>query len=379
MVPRTHRSRPWGRLTAATVLSIAVGAATPAQVTPASGSTTADDTPSITAGTVIFADYTYQKEPDKTDPLGKTYAPRSFNITRAYIYLTGRISHLMAFRVTGDVKQETKTTSSASDLAESYVYKLKHAYGQLNLDDWMTQGSWVRFGIHQTPYIDAFDNVYRYRFQGPGIVDREKLVSSADAGVSMRYAFPKGFGDVHFGAYNGEGYDKLANNNLPSYQIRVGVRPMPAMAVAKGLQFNVYYIDDRYAVEAMKRRLVGNALFEQTHVVAGVEYAQSKDETLTTTVPITINPRADGEYWSVWATPRIWKGLEMLLRYDEIKPSKNLDDRQKTRKIAGIAYWFPAKKEVQTAVLLDYEGVDYTNYTATPDEKRYALHFGLKY
>src|SRR5881409_3798785 len=81
-----------------------------AQVTPAAGYTPPDDTPAIKVGTTIFTDYTYTDEPTSTDADGNTFNPASFNVTRAYLNLTGSISHNVSFRVTSDVSRLTTTT-----------------------------------------------------------------------------------------------------------------------------------------------------------------------------------------------------------------------------------------------------------------------------
>src|SRR5512135_3387572 len=77
-----------------------------AQITPAGGYTPPDDTPSIKLGTTIFADYTYQAAPTVTDSDGNTVHVSAFNVSRAYINLTGNISHVVGFRVTADVSRE---------------------------------------------------------------------------------------------------------------------------------------------------------------------------------------------------------------------------------------------------------------------------------
>ena len=94
----------------------------------------------------------------------------------------------MAFRVTPDITRETGTGSS---LNGSYTYRLKYAYAQFNLDDWMTRGSFARFGMQQTPWVDFIDSVYRYRFQGPTLEDREGILSSSDVGATFRYVFAR--------------------------------------------------------------------------------------------------------------------------------------------------------------------------------------------
>jgi hypothetical protein len=118
----------------AVVLALTVCVATPAsaQVTPAAGYTPPDDTPSIRVGAVIYLDYTWQTQPKVTDADGNQVSLNSFNVARAYINVTGQISHLIAFRITPDIVRESGSTSAAFG---SYVYRLKYAYGQFNLDD----------------------------------------------------------------------------------------------------------------------------------------------------------------------------------------------------------------------------------------------------
>ena len=167
-----------------------------AQVAPAAGYVPPDDTPAIRVGATIFADYTVTTEPKGTDADGNTFTPNAFNIGRAYINVTGQINHMIQFRVTPDIVRETGTGSS---LNGSYTYRLKYAYAQFNMDDWMTRGSWARLGMQQTPWVDFMETVYRYRFQGTVFEDRESFLSSSDVGASFRYNFANSYGDIHSG------------------------------------------------------------------------------------------------------------------------------------------------------------------------------------
>src|SRR6266513_306758 len=116
-------------LAAALVLE-AAGAS--AQVTPAAGYTPPDDTPSIKLGATIFGNYTYQTTPTIVDADGNVVNRSAFDITRAYINVTGNISHIVAFRITPDVSRET---NPASSLSGSLVFRIKYAYLQTNLDE----------------------------------------------------------------------------------------------------------------------------------------------------------------------------------------------------------------------------------------------------
>jgi Phosphate-selective porin O and P len=372
--------RPALRTLAALVATAGLlsGSSAIAQVTPAAGYTPPDDTPAIKLGTTIYTDYTYTDEPTTQDADGNTIHPSAFNVTRAYINVTGNVSHNVSFRVTPDISRLTTTTtttglqtgesvSASTSLDGSLTFRLKYAYGQFNLDDQWSKGSWVRLGLQQTPYVDYAENIYRYRFQGPIFEDTEKFITSSDFALSTHYNFPGNFGDVHGGYYNGDGYAKADANDQKAIQIRATLRPAPNAGVIKGVRLTVFYDADDYAQGDAKTRLIENVTFEHKYINAGVDHLDAKDQTAATASEV----KADG--WSVWATPKSTKGWEGLLRYDSLKPDKTVDAK-KSRKIAGVAYWFTTQKPATAALLLDYEDVKYDTLLAKPDEKRYALH-----
>src|SRR5262245_52653248 len=178
------------------VLILLCSASLASAQTPSTAAAPADDTPSIKVGAVIFPDYTYTLDPATTDADGNSIHLNQFNVTRAFLDVTGRISRHIGFRVTPDVARET---SSFSNIAGSVELRIMYAYAEFNFDDWMTPGSFARFGIQPTPWIDFADRVYRYRFQGTTFGEREGYLSPADAGASFRYAFGSEYGDLHVG------------------------------------------------------------------------------------------------------------------------------------------------------------------------------------
>src|ERR1043165_4083 len=95
------------RFALAAVLCGALAAAASAQVTPAAGYTPPDDTPSFKVGATIFGDYTYQESPVIADADGNSVKLSSFNISRAYINVTGNLNHRISFRITPDISRET--------------------------------------------------------------------------------------------------------------------------------------------------------------------------------------------------------------------------------------------------------------------------------
>jgi len=338
-----------------------------AQVTPAAGYTPPDDTPAIKVGATIFTDYTYTDEPTTTDADGNTIHPASFNIGRAYVNITGNVSHRIAFRITPDISRLT-TTGATTSLDGSLVIRLKYAYGQFNLDEAWGKGSWVRLGQHQTPWVNFMEDVYRYRFQGTIFADREGFLSSSDVGLSAHYSLPGNYGEVHVGYYNGDTYTKAEANDQKAIQGRVSFRPLPMAGVLKGLRITAFYDDDHYVKSDVRTRLLYAATFEHKYVNAGVEHLDTDDQTTAVATEVK------GTGYSIWATPKFPKGWEALLRLDHLKPNKDVD-AAKDRKILGVAYWFKVLQgPVSAAILLDYENVSYDAALAKPDETRYAVH-----
>jgi len=357
-------------------------AAASAQVTPAAGYTPPDDTPSIKVGATLFGNFTYQTSPQITDADGNLVNKSSFDVARAYINVTGNISHIVAFRITPDVGRETSSTSS---LNGSIELRIKYAYLQTNFDDWMTKGSYARFGIQQTPYLDYTEGVYRYRFQGTMFVERTGYFASADAGASFHYNFPSNYGDVHVGVFNGENYNKAEINDQKAIMVRATVRPFATMApVLRGIRASIFYDGDNYIMNAERKRTIAHVTFEHQYLVAGFEWLDTKDQ--TSARPGTAD--VEGKGYSIWFTPRATVGWEALIRYDHLTPNTSsafapastagnttttFDSQKQNRLIAGVAYWFPHQGSVSSALLVDYDAQRFENITTAP-VRAFAVH-----
>lgn len=343
-----------------------VGAGTAwAQAAPAS--TAPDDTPSIHIGATLFADYTYTTSPEITDADGNIVHASAFNVGRSYINVTGNVSHIVAFRLTPDIARET---GAGTSLNGSLTFRVKYAFAQVNLDDWLPPGAWARVGIQQTPWVDFEEGIYRYRFQGTVFSEREGFLSSSDAGASFRYALPSNYGDVHVGVYNGETYSHQEANNRKAFQVRGSVRPFARSSVTllRGLRAHAFVDADSYVKDGDRKRTIGSVTFEHRFVNAGFEYLRTSDR------PSVAVVGADGRGYSVWATPRMSNGWEALLRRDHMTPDLALGNQVRDRTIAGIAYWLPHQGNVSSALLLDYDGQTFQNLPSMPKQQRLAVH-----
>ena len=365
-------------------------AAALAQVTPAAGYVPPDDTPSLRVGMTLYPMFNVQTEPRITDAAGNSVQRNAFDVGRAYINLTGQLSHIVAFRITPDIVRESGlvTTGVSND---SLVFRIKYAYAQFNLDDWMARGSWVRLGIQQTPWVDFDEGIYRYRFQGTTFAERVPLpttMTSSDAGVSFHYNFAKNYGDVHFGFYNGENYGRVETNNEKGFEFRGTLRPFAKMApVLRGVRAHLVWYTDNYVSDSERKRVMGNVTYEHKYVNAGFESLNAKDQALPTTASIPSNG------YAIWATPRYQfedqSSWELLLRYDHWTPNTTnalaplatapvpgttlFQDQHQNRTIVGVAYWFPHQGNVSAAIMVDYDGQHFDNIT-TPETKSVSVH-----
>jgi hypothetical protein len=344
-----------------------------AQVTPAAGFVPPDDTPSIRIGVTFYGDYTYTQSPTITDADGNTVNPSAFNVSRSYINVTGNVNHIVAFRITPDIVRESglfNAATAATVANDSLVFRIKYAFAQFNLDDWMTKGSWARLGIQQTPLLDYEEGIYRYRFQGTTFTEREGFYNSADAGASFHYNFPSNYGDVHVGVYNGEGYAKTDPNDQKAIEVRGTVRPFATGTPGlRGLRLTGFYFGDNYIKNAERTRGVAQVTYESTYINGGFDWIDAKDQTSIK------NPDIEAKGWSFWATPKTTKGWEALLRYDHLTPDQRNTDQYRDRTILGIAYWFKSTGAVTSSLMFDYDGQAFHHFSPfQPPQKKYAVH-----
>jgi hypothetical protein len=351
------------RLSGILVAACLAAPATSAAQAPAPGPA---DTPSIRVGVLIFADYTIQQQPKIKDPDGNDVTLSAFQIGRSYINVTGNITRNISFRLTPDIARETGVGSS---LNGSYTFRLKFAYAQWSFDDHLTKGSFARFGMQPTPWVEFIDNVYRYRFQGATFEDREGFLPSSDVGASFRYSLPHDYGDVQAAVFNGETYSRPEVNDQKSVQLRGTVRPVPGHAVLRGLRVTGFWDHDAYVKNAERRRAIAGVTFEHPHLHAGFNYLAASDSTSAT------RAATDARAWSAFVTPRTARGWEGLLRFDHLEPNTAVPAQKKNRVIGGVAYWFAHQGPVASALMFDVDHTTFEGFSpAQPTQRKIALH-----
>ena len=253
-----------------------------------------------------------------------------FDITRAYLNVNAQVSQNVRFRFTPDIRRVTD-----GSLSGTMTVRVKYAFGQF--DNLVNERSWIRFGMHQTPWLDFEESINRYRVQGTVFSEREALIpGSADFGVSYLTPLPGGYGEVHGGVFNGEGYTQTDPNKYKSVQGRLTIRPFPGRGLANGLRLSAFYNAGWYAEDRPRNLGIVMGSFEHTNLVVTLQTLAATES------PSAVAPRdIDRDGWSMFIEPRQgpagWAGI---FRVDAFDPDDTLIDNSQQRFIAGGAYWF---------------------------------------
>lgn len=291
----------------------------------------------------------------------------AFDVTRAYVNINGQLSRNVRFRFTPDIRRITD-----GSLAGTLTVRVKYAFMQL--DNVGAARSWVRFGQHQSPWLDFEEGVNRYRVQGTMFSEREGLIpGSADFGVSYFTPLPNGYGEIHGGVYNGEGYTQPEANKYKSFQGRLTVRPFPNQGLANYLRVSGFYNAGWYAANRPRRLGIAMVSYEHPRLVATIE------RTAATERPLTAARESERGGWSAFLEPRQGPtGLAGIARVDAYDPDRILSGNSLRRVIVGGAYWL-TWNTARLGLVATSEQVHYGTAAARPTENRLLLQTHVEF
>lgn len=285
-------------------------------------------------------------------------AYNAFDLTRGYININGQFADNWRFRVTPDIRRATDST-----LAGTLVFRVKYAF--LEYDNLTGQRSWVRFGAHQTPWLDFEESINRYRVQGTVFAEREALIpGSSDFGVGMFTPVGK-YIDIQAGVYNGEGYAQTDVNKYKSAQGRLTIRPFAGRGIANGFRLSGFYNAGWYAADRPRNLGIVMGSFEHPNLVATLQYLKATEN------PNPLAPR-DIDRSGSSGFVELRQGLSgwaALLRVDAFDPDDALADNSQRRMIAGGAYWLVWPRS-RLGFVVTNEQVHYDAAAARPEENR---------
>ena len=213
-----------------------------------------------------------------------------------------------------------------NSLDGSMTYRLKYAYAQINLDDWLPKGSWVRFGMQQTPFIDSIEGIYRYRFQGTIFAEREGYMSSADVGVDLPHDVPQQLRRrprrllQRRGLLEGRG-EQQEGVHGPRRLQAAAAPPDPEGLAPPGVLDAGQLHGERPAEPHGLQHDLRTPLRQRR---ASTTSTRPDKVSSAPTNGVDLYPTLDGKGWSFWATPKKvfpnGSSIEALIRYDHMKP-----------------------------------------------------------
>jgi len=317
------------------------------------------DYPIVRVGVLSYVQYDYE--------LRNRDEFNAFDLTRGYINVNGQLARNVRFRVTPDVRRVTD-----SSLAGTLVFRIKYAF--VELDNLTGARSWVRFGAHQTPWLDFEESINRYRVQGTVFSERESLIpGSSDFGVGLFTPVGK-YVDIQAGVYNGEGYAQTDTNKYKSAQGRLTLRPFAGRGIANGFRLSGFYNAGWYAADRPRRLGIVMGSFEHTYLVATLQYLKATENPSALT-PRDIDRNGSSSFIEVRQGMSGWAGIA---RVDLFDPDNALGDNSQRRVIAGGAYWFVWPRS-RVGLVLTNERVHYDAAAARPRENRLLLQTHVEF
>jgi hypothetical protein len=297
--------------------------------------TGAAQAPTISVGAVGYAQYAYQLKVDSS--LAPAGHANNFDVTRAYLTVTGKFADGVGARVTADIDGRKAAANQLS-------YRLKYAYAswQPGAKGPMT----LKLGMIQTPWIDWEESLNDYRFQSQMPLERAGYVASSDFGASVDGMWKFDQVNMTLGIYNGENYNNAPGDQRKDVEGRVSVRLAKTNMAGRsgGLRVTGYAQLGKSTGGGKRQRLLGMLSYKSNAMTLAGEVAMTKDSTNAA------HPEQKGSVLAAYGVYNIPKSKFSLMgRVDNVDPNTdstataidnagNLAANRLTRVIAGVTY-----------------------------------------
>ncbi len=293
----------------------------------------------VSVGGVGYVQYQFALANDTLAADSAIHHINNFDITRAYINVTGRFAGGIATRVTADI-------FNAGAIAGSRAFRIKYAYVT-----WTPNSMPLTFKIGEmhTPFIDWEEGLWDYRMQGTMAMERNGYMSSSDFGVGVDGKFQADRFNFQAGLYNGETYSGALGDQRKDIQARASFRVLDTDDGTRvgGLRVTGFAQLGMPSSGGRRQRLLGMVSYRSMDLTLAAEFAVTRDSTTGGNVvpgggggagPVALR---NGRVISAFGVCH-FKGtrVSLLGRVDLVDPNTSgtvTGDRQ-TRVIAGASY-----------------------------------------
>lgn len=180
-------------------------------------------------------------------------SPGAFTIKRGYLTVEHTFNNTFSARYTQDI-----TLDREGDDAGNVELRFKYCYMKIQIPTGSVfSNSYIEAGLVHRPWIDFEEHINDYRVQGQMFLERSKIISSADFGLTyvtllggkidpsyqedVSSSYPGKYGSIAVGIYNGGGYHAVERNNNKTIEARITLRPFPASLPGLQLSYNMAF------------------------------------------------------------------------------------------------------------------------------------------
>lgn len=215
----------------------------------------------ITPGAEIFAQYSLRRTATLD---GQAPWFHIFDVPRVHASITGEYNS-----ATGRIVLEGVRSASEGALlgvaGDSLVVRLREAWAGYRYKEWFS----VAMGVLPTLTVPELEGTWRLRVVGPAPLEQTAMSSPADLGITGRFHFPKNYGYIAAGVYNGEGYTRRELNRGKNVEIAASLHPAPGGAARPFGIFASYVIGSSGTGSARSDRLTTSLLWQGLRLRAG--------------------------------------------------------------------------------------------------------------
>ena len=288
-----------------------------------------------------------------------------FFVGRGYVTLKMKPLSWFESRVTMDTHQNDEG---------DWAVRLKYLYAKFKvpLETAVVTEPYVEIGLAHTPWFDFEQNINTYRMEGTMFLERNKLMNSADLGITIgtllgrrlpeayqkevNSKYPGTWGSVALAVFNGGGYHAGEENENKVFQSRISLRP--AGPWLPNLQLSHHLVHGKGNTVDSPAWMINSfmASFEHQYFVLTAQLGLGQGNQAGDKVDPVTGESLDFFGYSFFGEAKLpWIRSSVILRLDRFDWHTDGDPSADTRVIAGYAFHF-AKKNF---VLLSMDRVDY--------------------
>lgn len=282
-----------------------------------------------------------------------------------------------------DRKQKTETE-----------HQVVTKFAFIEIDDFVHPHSQLRIGASSLGWTPYSEQIWGYRLQGPVFTDRFGYIGTTDIGIFLKSTFQASYLDYQFDIVSGEGFRNYDKDNYKDLHFRLTVHPsltkgslLYPFSLSGGIVRGMYYDQTKSGYNNRNREMIQIAYKIPKQFTLAGEYllARDPDKIMTKRYPSIVNNsskvNAEGFSiigilnFSVVSNSDFLSNMELIGRYDRLRPQLNRNNSNAELGIIGLSYQY----NEHILLLLDAEAAYFTNLPNNPKERRLLAQMEIKF